>query len=301
MIDKFKNSSIGQMLIAAFVFASVTAGSIIWFYESIRIPTLASQLAFQENMAKNLEDTVIKEKEKTKELVTSIENEKIESVKYRTSAKQTLDELSQVGEKLRQSQEKEVRITKELSAAKMDLLKFESQKTEVNNSPNGVEINFEEAVLSAADKEDAAFLTIDNYVSDLRLISYSMLTQEINEIQSEIMTIKSVDALTKLFTDILEKSISYRDFTIKLERLRVHARRRILDHYRQKLKKFEHNSSDTFLSDIRQQTLILTGLEEFVKKLKSSENLENWHINATKSIDEFINTNSVLSNQSLEK
>ena len=191
MIDKFKNSSIGQMLIAAFFGASVVAGIVIWFYESIRIPTLTGQLAFQENRVNSLEDSVVKEKEKTKILETAIENEKIESAKYRAIAKQTADELGQVGDKLRRTKEEQVKISKELSAAKMDRLKSEPSKAGVTNHPKGVAISFENAVLSAADKEDVAFLVIDNYVSELRLVSYSMFIQEWESNYSKILTSKN--------------------------------------------------------------------------------------------------------------
>lgn len=250
MIDKFKNSSIGQILIAAFVVGSIVAGIVIWFYESIRIPTLTSQLTFQENRVKSLEDAAAKEK------------------------------------------------TKELSATKMERLKFEPPKTVVTNPSNGVSISFEEAVLSVADKEDAAFLAIDKYVSDLRLVSYHMFIQESGEVQSKIIKSQNVEGMVKLLPGIIEKSNSCNAFVLKLESLRVHVTKRILEHYRQKLKNFEHHASVAFFSDIRQQTQILAELGELVKKLKSIENHENWNTNATKSIDEFISTNNGLAEQS---
>ena len=300
MINKFKKSSIGQIVTAAFFIACVVAGIMFWFYESIRIPTLTSQLAFQKNKVKNLEDDLIKEKDKTKELITAIENKTIESEKYRTSAKQTSYELSQVGEKLRKSQKEQVRIAKELSVAKMDLLKLGPQKSLVSNSLNKITINFEEAVLSSADKEDATFLTIDNYLSDLRLISLSMFNQEMDAARSKAMTATKsldLDTVAKSFNVIIEKLGTYHGLLISLERLNVFATKRIIDHYRQKLKKFEHNSSDAFLSDIRKHPPILSDLGELIKKLKTIENVENWNTNATKAINEFISNNNDLSNK----
>ena len=123
MIDKFKKSHLGQLLITAFLVASVVAGVVIWFYESIRIPTLVEQIAFREDKINSLEVAVSKAKEQNRGLESAIENEKLESTKWMASAKQSADELSQVSEKLQGAQEQQIRTAQELTRARMDSLR----------------------------------------------------------------------------------------------------------------------------------------------------------------------------------
>ncbi len=197
-----------------------------------------------------------------------------------------------MSEKLQQAQKEQARLTKELSITKIDLLKLWPSKNIVTNASNGVTIGFEEAVLTAADKEDAAFLAIDNYLSNLRLISYSMFINEYGVIKSKFKENKNTDVLTILFTDCMATISFYHNFNHKLESLRINLSKRIREHYRQKLKKFEQDASVAFFSEVRQQPQILIELGQLVKELKSIEDSKNWNTNATKTIKEFISTNS---------
>ncbi len=290
MIDKFKKSHLGQMLLISFVVASVVAGSVIWFYESIRIPTMTGQLAFRDDKIRSLENAAAKEKEKTKELTTTIEKEKLELDKWKINAKQTSDELSYVGEQLRLSQKKHLKITQELTSTKMKL-KSALQKNVVVNPPINFALSFEDAVLSVADHEDTAFLTIGNYVTELRLFSYHMFMQDYQSSLTKLLTLNDPDYTKSFTTDMFSKSIAFRDFVLTLEGLRVYVMKRILDYYREKLTKFNNRTTANFLSDVRQQTAILTELGKLTKKLKSNDNPTGWNLSATKTVNNFMGTN----------
>jgi len=283
-------------MITAFIVASVVAGIVIWFYESIRIPTMAGQIAFREDKIKSLENLILKGEERLKELESAFENKKIESAKWMASANQSADEFRRVSEKLLRANEQLVKVTQEFNTIKMDRQKEVVLKPVVNAHPAEGTANFEEAVVSVADKEDVAFLIIDKYVTELQLVSYVNFAQDFEDARTELNTSRSTDDVASHFASVFKKIIEYRDFILKLEKLRVHLMKKILEYYRLKLKKFEHQGSVAFRSDVRQQSKILTNFEELVKRLKSNENPNDWNENAIKVVDEFLSANSTLVN-----
>ena len=141
-------------------------------------------------------------------------------------------------------------------------------------------------MLSVADQEDAAFLTVDNYVTELSLVSYSMFNQEFEAVRSARPT--DLDGLRVFIAVLMAKPIEYRNCAQTLQGLRIQVAQKLLQFYRQKLTKFESSSFTAFLSDIRQKPPILTDLGELVKGLKSNENPTGWNTNATKIVGEFV-------------
>ena len=64
-------------------------------------------------------------------------------------------------------------------------------------------------MLSVADQEDAAFLTVDNYVTELSLVSYSMFNQESEAVRSARPT--DLDGLRDFIAVLMAKPIEYRN------------------------------------------------------------------------------------------
>ena len=78
-LERFKNSHLGQILITAVAVATLTAGVAHWFYESIRIPSMTSQIAFRDDKIKSVETELQTEREKTKALGVDLERERFQS------------------------------------------------------------------------------------------------------------------------------------------------------------------------------------------------------------------------------
>ena len=298
MIEKLKNLELVQILAIAFPVASVIAVSIIWFYESIRIPTLTTQIAFTENKVKDFEVFSNADKEEIKKLAGIIEDQKKETEKYKATAKQASDEINEIVGKLQQSEKEQAKIAKELYSARKGQHDSTVPISVAANPSDQAIISFEEAVLQTAEQEDAALLLIDNYMKELRLISYKMYVQEYDQARSKLKNSTDLNDLAENLPIILEIPISNRDFLLTIENLRACVTKIIVDHYRRKLRMFEnHSSTSTYLSNIRQKSEILKKIESLVKKLKSNENPVGWNNNAAELIDDFVSNNEAPTDQ----
>lgn len=292
MIGQFKKSRLGQIVITSFIVASITTSVVVGLYETIRIPTLNGQLSFREDKINDLESQIKDEKDKTKMLYADIDKEKLESTKWKNSSEQSLNEIDQLSTKLRQSQAGQATLTQELNALKIGGLAKSGTATNNADSSKSSNINFEQAVLLISDQEDAAFLAVDNKITDLRLVSYFMYSQELETIRSKNPSrIEDIGPFTQ---NLILRIRDYYDFRLTLEQLRAFTSKEILEQYRQVLGNFDKSEPSIFLTHVRQKPELLSHLSDLTKKLKANENSAGWNTNAVSLVNGFmgLTTNS---------
>ena len=304
MIESFKKSRIGQVVITAFLVASVTGGAAMWLYESIRIPALTGQLAFREDKLKDLKAQIQKEKDSNKALVAALENERLQSAKWKSSAELTREEFGQISAKLREAQDEQRRLTQELVTLKLNRAipnPAPATNTVATQTNASFTMDFEEAVLSYAEQEDMALLIVDNQLTDLRLVSYANFIQEFEGLRSKIPTdnarlnafLARPGEVTNLVAGLIQKPMQFWDFRLTLESLRTHVTKRILEHYRERLAKFSKAEGATFATQVRQRPAILGEVTQLTKALKSNESSSGWNSNATRTVTAFITSSKL--------
>lgn len=277
MIGQFKKSRLGQIIITAFIVASITTSVIVGLYETIRMPTLNGQLAIREDKINDLESQIKDEKDKSKSLTADIDKEKLESTKWRSNSEQSLSEIGQISTKLRQAQEGQAKLTQELNTLKIGGLVNSAANTNNADSSKGLKVNFELAVLSVSDQEDAAFLAIDKNITDLRLTSYFMHSKEIEAIRSKVPG--RIEDFAPFTQNLFSSVGNYYDFRLTLEQLRVFTSKEILEYYRHMLANFDESEPSKFLSQVRHKSELLTHLTDLTKRLKANENPSGWNTN----------------------
>lgn len=280
-------------MLLAFAVVSVSVAIVSWFYESIRIPTLNGQLAFRDDKLKAVELEVQKEHEKVKATEENLSIAKAELSKWRGNSEQAFAEISQLSVKLQQLQEAHAKAIQDFSTLKLTRKANENLQSSSSNLRARSGLNFEQMVYSVAAQEDAAFLTIDKKVTDLRFTAYAMMRSEVDELTDQHPT--HIDDL-KSFSERLVTTVrQYWEFRVALERLRVHAINIILAHYRKELANSEKLVPNEFLSNTRKKPAIVEKTDELAKKLLARTESAQWNSNAIKIVDTFIASNKVTS------
>ena len=286
-LERFKNSHLGQILITAVAVATLTAGVAHWFYESIRIPSMTSQIAFRDDKIKSVETELQTEREKTKALGVDLERERFQS----SGLKGALD---QSATKLKQLQDGQMSLVQELTSLKLKQVQSGgiSRTNDADNHDRvGLAIDVEQAVNLAADQEDAAFLSVSHDLTELRLCAYAVFSSSAHQAQStalaKVATRTAVD-LPAFIQEIGGCLTSMLEFRNTLEEMQAFTTKVILTHYRAELAKFDPSKASAFLAQVRLKPQIVSKLSDLTKKLKSNSNSPTWQTDATKSVAEFM-------------
>src|ERR1017187_2206326 len=99
MIDQFKKSRFGQLVLTFFIAASLASGVVVWLYESIRIPTLNGQVSFRDDKIKDLESEVQRITDAKKEASQELELEKIQCANLKNNLAQSTNEFTRSEER----------------------------------------------------------------------------------------------------------------------------------------------------------------------------------------------------------
>jgi hypothetical protein len=294
-LERFKNSHLGQILMTAVAVATLTAGVAHWFYESIRIPAMTSQIAFRDDKIKSLETELQTDREKTKALGVDLERERFQS----SGLKGALDQSTT---KLKQLQDGQMSLVQELNSLKLKQVQSGgiSRTNEADNHDRvGLAIDVEQAVNLAADQEDAAFLSVSHDLTELRLCAYAIFSSSASHAQStalaKVATRTAVDMPT-FIQEIGGCLTSMLEFRNTLEEMQAFTTKVILMHYRAELAEFDPSKASGFLSQVRLKPQIVTKLSDLTKKLKSNSNSPTWQTDATKAVAEFMNSSGNATN-----
>ena len=110
MIDQFKKSRFGQIVLTFFIAATITSGVVVWLYEAIRIPTLNGQISFRDDKIKNLESDVQRITDAKKDATQELEFEKIQSANLKSNLAKSTNEFKALADKLNQLQEENAKL-----------------------------------------------------------------------------------------------------------------------------------------------------------------------------------------------
>jgi|ERR1035438_9361576 hypothetical protein len=136
------------------------------------------------------------------------------------------------------------------------------------------------------DQENASIANIDKIISDL--VTYSLATyvdeKQPYEKSYPVQEIHGIDQ------KIFDMTSNQKGFMINLERLRSFSTRRIVAYYQDQFLKSYPSSPNTFSSSIREKPKILSELFSLANKLETNKTATDWNLNATKAVNEFINT-----------
>ena len=287
MIARFKKSKTGQLAIVAFTCVSITAAIVIWFYESIRLPTLSGQLAFRDDKIKAADTDLQKEKDKARTLDEQLKNERAETEKARTLADTSAVEIKRLSTQLKDVQEMHARVVAELNSVKLSLVQTNVATKTSSEAPRA--LGFPQIISLTSDQEDAAILAVDKPVSDLRLAAYGMMRQEFDSVQKE--TPATMEAVKLYAERLVTVPREYWEFRVTLEQLRTHGRELIHLHYHDRLKSAETLTTDRFLETIREKPEVLNQIADFARRLQRIETFTKWNSNASASATQFLETN----------
>lgn len=283
MIEGFRKSRLGQTVMTAFVVGSVVAGVICWVYENIRLPTLAGQLSYRDTKITDLEAQITKVTEATKLANAELETEKLRLAGWRSTSEQGKVEVADLSGKLKRAQEECGRLAGEVNS--LQLRSSEAQLANTNETVLGGHLarGFEQALLLTADQEDAAFLLLDKNITEIRLASYAMYSQEFEKARSQRPS--SIADISSFTSNLVAIPRGMWDLRSGLERMRAVMTRDILNHYRQKLAASGRSSPSSFLSEVRQKPACLAQVAELTRKLHSNENATAWNVRALNEVE----------------
>jgi hypothetical protein len=285
IVERFKKSHLGQLVIVASIAATVVSG----LYERIRLPTLAGQISYRDDKVKDFETQIQKQKDEIKEQKSELDTARIQSAKHKSTFEHAQKEIAELSAKLTQSQQAQGKLDQELNTLKLTSLQSPTtpSSTNITEAGRSVIINLEQAILATADQEDTAFLVVDNNLTELRSASYAAHVEEFRNAVSQPYRIQDVPAF---ISNAGNKVNEYYDFRLTLEKLRVVSTKETLKHYRRALVQSSKSTPDVYLSQIRQKPAIIAQIAELAKKLKAKENSDGWNKWSTKEVNDFMNS-----------
>ena len=154
------------------------------------------------------------------------------------------------------------------------------------NSLSGNIMELTQAFDLVKDQEYSSIAAIDRIVSDLT--TFSMATY-IDEKQPYAKTY-ALQEIPGVDQKVLDITCNQKGFMIVLERLRSFSTRRIVGYYQDQFVKSYQSSPSAFSSSIREKPKILSELVSLATKLELNKIATDWNINATKAVNEFIDT-----------
>jgi hypothetical protein len=286
MIDQFKKSRFGQLVLTFFIAASLASGVVVWLYESIRIPTLNGQVSFRDDKIKDLESEVQRITDAKKEASQELELEKIQCANLKNNLAQSTNEFTALADKLKQLQEDNTK----LSAYKMTPAQTNYSKDEYNHAVPS------DRLRRIADQSQISLLQIDSSLTELRLESYAMYNRELQQFresaQSQVQVSTQIplaqisDQISGIITKTAQLIHSYYGFRISIENLRAHSYKNIFHHY-QTLLSQPSQDGNSQLSDLPQPEIVQIVLD-MTRNLKTNQIVTNWNSQSAKVIDDFL-------------
>jgi hypothetical protein len=286
MIDQFKKSRFGQIVLTFFIAATITSGVVVWLYEAIRIPTLNGQISFRDDKIKNLESDEQRITDAKKDATQELEFAKLQLANLKSNLAQSTNEFKALAEKLNQIQDENAK----LSGHTINIPQTNYPYSESNHPAPS------DRFKRIADQSQISLLQIDSTLTELRLKSYAMFNLELQQIQSstlaqlnvsaQIPVTQMTDHLVATFTNATQLIHEYYGFRISVEALRSYSYKKIFNHY-QTLLAQASQGEDAPLLDLPKPEIVQT-IMDMTSDLETNQVVRNWNSQNAKVIDDFL-------------